>query len=102
MFLATAAPSVAAASAFWGPGVISPTANTLPRLVSLADIAGSRAEGLERIDLPVREVERTMWLLIHPDLRGTARVKALMHHLMTGLQKEKDAFMGVQPTVNCE
>ena len=35
-----------------------------------------------------------MWLLIHPDLRGTARVKALMNHLLTGLQKEKDAFMG--------
>jgi DNA-binding transcriptional LysR family regulator len=63
-------------------------------LISLVHIVGSRAEGLERVDLPVKEVERTMWLLIHPDLRGTARVKALMNHLLSELQKEKDAFMG--------
>jgi hypothetical protein len=35
-----------------------------------------------------------MWLLMHPDLRGTARVKALMNHLLTNLQKEKDDFAG--------
>lgn len=71
-------------------------------LVSLAHVAGSRAEGLERIDLPVKQVERTMWLLMHPDLRGTARIKALMNHLLTGLQKEKDAFIGNEPTMKGE
>jgi DNA-binding transcriptional LysR family regulator len=71
-------------------------------LVSLADIAGSRAEGLQRVDLPVKQVVRTMWLLIHPDLRGTARVKALMNHLMTGLQNDKDAFIGAEPAVTSE
>ena len=63
-------------------------------LLSTPHIVGSRAPGLQRLDLPVKEVERTMWLLMHPDLRGTARVKTLMHHLLTGLQKEKDAFIG--------
>jgi molybdate transport repressor ModE-like protein len=63
-------------------------------LLSTPHIVGSRVPGLQRIDLPVKEVERTMWLLMHPDLRGTARVKALMNHLLTGLQKEKGAFIG--------
>ena len=71
-------------------------------LVSLANIAGSRAGGLQRIDLPVKEVVRTMWLLIHPDLRGTARVKALMNHLLTGIQNEQDAFIGNEPAVDSE
>lgn len=63
-------------------------------LISTPHIVGSRVPGLQRLDLPVKETERTMWLLMHPDLRGTARVKALMNHLLTGLQKEKDAFIG--------
>ena len=63
-------------------------------LLSTPHIVGSRAGGMQRIDLPVKNVERTMWLLMHPDLRGTARVKALMNHLLTGLQNEKDAFIG--------
>jgi len=35
-----------------------------------------------------------MWLLMHSNLRGTARVKALMTHLLTNLQKKKDDFVG--------
>lgn len=63
-------------------------------LISTPHIVGRRAQGLQRLDLPVKEVERTMWLLMHPDLRGTARVKALMNHLLVNLQKEKDDFVG--------
>ena len=63
-------------------------------LISTPHLIGARAGGLQRLDLPVKNVERTMWLLLHPDLRGTARVKALMHHLLTNLQKEKDVFVG--------
>ena len=63
-------------------------------LISIPHIVGAREPGLQRLDLPVKNVERTMWLLMHPDLRGTARVKALMNHLLTNLQKEKDDFVG--------
>ena len=63
-------------------------------LISTPHIVGDREPGLERVDLPVKNVERTMWLLMHPDLRGTARVKALMNHLLTSLQQEKAAFVG--------
>ena len=71
-------------------------------LLSTPHIVGSRVPGLQRLNLPVKEVERTMWLLMHPDLRGTARVKALMNHLLIGLQKEKDAFIGRESTVTSE
>lgn len=64
-------------------------------LLSTPHIVGSRADGLQRLDLPVKNVERTMWLLMHPDLRGTARVKALMNHLLTNLQQQKNAFVGL-------
>lgn len=63
-------------------------------LVSTPYVVGDRVQGLQRLDLPVKNVERTMWLLMHPDLRGTARVKALMKHLLTRLQKEKEIFVG--------
>lgn len=63
-------------------------------LLSTPHIVGRRAQGMQRLDLPVKDVERTMWLLMHPDLRGTARVKALMNHLFVELQKDKDDFMG--------
>jgi DNA-binding transcriptional LysR family regulator len=63
-------------------------------LISTPHIVGSRVPGLQRLNLPVKDIERTLWLLMHPDLRGTARVKALMNHLLTGLQKDADAFVG--------
>lgn len=69
-------------------------------LISTPHIVGSRMPGLKRLDLPVKDIERTMWLLMHPDLRGTARVKALMNHLLTGLQKEKAAFAGEGQKIN--
>jgi len=63
-------------------------------LISTPHVVGSRTEGMQRFDLPVKNVERTMWLLMHPDLRGTARVKALMQHLLVGLQQDRDVFVG--------
>lgn len=63
-------------------------------LIFTPHIVGDRFPGLQRLDLPVKETERTLWLLIHPDLRGTARVKSLMTFLLTALQGDKDAFIG--------
>jgi len=62
-------------------------------LLSMPHIVGNRTPGLRNIDLPVKNVERMMWLLMHPDLRGTARMKALMSHLLVNLQKEKADFI---------
>jgi len=71
-------------------------------LISTPHVIGARAGGLQRLDLPVKNVERTMWLLLHPDLRGTTRVKALMEHLLVNLQKEKHVFVGKEPRDSSE
>ncbi|MEQ9332512.1 LysR family transcriptional regulator, partial [Thalassobaculum sp.] len=44
----------------------------LPRLV------GDRAAGLARLDDPDAVLERELWLMIHPELRGLARVRAVV------------------------
>ena len=38
-----------------------------------------------------------LWVLTHPDLRGTARVKAFMDHLYDGLREHADQYAGVLP-----
>ncbi len=35
-----------------------------------------------------------LWVLTHPDLRGTARVKAFMDHLYDGLREHAEAYAG--------
>ncbi len=40
------------------------------------------------------ELDSELWLLTHPDLRRTARVRALMDFLTTVLEKEKDLIEG--------
>ena len=49
---------------------------------------------LKRITSPPDELTSELWLLTHPDLRRTARVKALMDFLTETLQKEKDLIEG--------
>jgi len=49
---------------------------------------------LNRILPPPDELASELWLLTHPDLRRTARVKALMDFLTEVLQKDKDLIEG--------
>ncbi|VAW73742.1 Transcriptional regulator, LysR family [hydrothermal vent metagenome] len=49
---------------------------------------------LNRIVEPPSELTTELWLLTHPDLRRTARVKALMDFLVEVLEKEKDLIEG--------
>lgn len=56
---------------------------------------GDRDPGLVRtIHTPV-ELNFSLWILIHPDLRHTARIKALMTYLLGELEKEKSAIEGI-------
>ena len=56
---------------------------------------GDRDPGLVRtIHTPV-ELNFSLWILIHPDLRHTARIKALMTYLLSELEKEKSAIEGI-------
>ena len=58
-------------------------------------ILGDREPGLIRIKHRPEELNFSLWILIHPDLRNTARVKALMTYLLGELEKEKPAIEGI-------
>jgi DNA-binding transcriptional LysR family regulator len=51
--------------------------------------------GLVRIAGPFSEVTMQLWVLMHPDLRKTARVTALMHHIARELRHDEALFEGV-------
>lgn len=50
---------------------------------------------LQRIGAPIPEAESALWLLVHPDLRDNARVRALLDHLWDGLRASADLLQGV-------
>lgn len=49
---------------------------------------------LVRVSDTIEPLTLELWILTHPDLRHTARVKALMAYLYAELDKEKDLFEG--------
>jgi len=57
-------------------------ADAEPRLVRVSEFTGPTLE---------------LWILTHPDLRHTARVKALMAFLFENLSKDADLFEGSRP-----
>jgi molybdate transport repressor ModE-like protein len=58
-------------------------------------LGDSEPELVRTIDTP-EELNLSLWILIHPDLRHTARVKALMTHLLSELENEKSAIEGIR------
>ncbi len=55
---------------------------------------------LRRILPPPKELTSELWLLTHPDLRRTARVRAFMGFLTEELEKEKDLIEGQFCSIN--
>lgn len=55
---------------------------------------GDREAELERIMEPPKELDSELWLLVHPDLRRTARVRALFDFLLDALQADKTLIEG--------
>jgi DNA-binding transcriptional LysR family regulator len=53
---------------------------------------GDQEQGLVRMSAPLDAPTMNLWILTHPDLRNTARVKALMHYLAEALEKQKTRF----------
>ena len=47
-----------------------------------------------RVGEPPEALTLELWILTHPDLRHTARVKALMAYLFPALKKDEDLFAG--------
>lgn len=52
---------------------------------------------LLRVTDPLPEMENELWLLTHPDLRTTARIRALMDFLATSLAADRDLLEGMRP-----
>ena len=55
---------------------------------------GDSEKKLVRVVEPANDMSLDLWLLMHPDLRDTARVKALLHFLQAALQDQKDLLEG--------
>lgn len=55
---------------------------------------GDADNRLVRVGEPLEALTMELWILTHPDLRHTARVKALMDYLYKALTKEADLFEG--------
>lgn len=74
------------------------------RSAALADIGatllpcylGDAIEGLERLGDPLPDAGTELWLLVHDDLRRTARVRALLDFLATELAPLRCLFEGEQ------
>ena len=55
---------------------------------------GDAEAGLVRVVDPPEQLTLTLWVLIHPDLRQTARVQALVAVIYDGLSRHRAALMG--------
>lgn len=55
---------------------------------------GDSEPGLVRTTDTPNELTLSLWVLIHPDLKNTARIKALMTYLFSALESEKPRIEG--------
>ena len=59
----------------------------------LPTFAASQESGLVRVTDVIPDVHMELWLLSHPDLRGSARIRALTEHLAAALPKELEKIL---------
>ena len=50
---------------------------------------GAATPGLTRVAFPEPEIEAGLWLLTHPDLKNTARVRAFMDYTAVEIGKRR-------------
>ena len=82
-------------SAHHGGSTVRLTVNSVPAMAQVICQAGCRGllpsfvgdpdPHLLRLRPPIDEAQSALWLLVHPDLRRSARVRALLDHLWEGL-----------------
>jgi DNA-binding transcriptional LysR family regulator len=63
-------------------------------LALLPCFIGSATPGLTRLTAPIAELTNGIWLLTHPDLRQTARVRAFMDFAASEIAKQRKAIEG--------
>jgi DNA-binding transcriptional LysR family regulator len=63
-------------------------------LAALPCFLGDRVPELARVLPPEPTLAGELWLLTHPDLRRTARVRAFMETLARGIRRERALLEG--------
>jgi DNA-binding transcriptional LysR family regulator len=63
-------------------------------LVVLPCYVGDLSAGLTRVGAPIAELGSALWLLTHPDLRRTARIRAVLDGLAELLLTLRPLFAG--------
>ena len=63
-------------------------------LILLPCFFGDREKGLTRVGEPMQKLSSELWVLTHPDLRHTARVRSLMSYIYDCLSEEQAWFTG--------
>ncbi len=80
----------------YGDSPVFLSVNSVPAMHTLLRSAGCRGmlpcftgdpdPELQRLFEPIEEAASALWLLVHPDLRKTTRVRVLLDHLWEGLR----------------
>jgi len=60
----------------------------------LAAFGADHAPGLTRLRPPDPVLNLDLWLLVHPDQRGSARVRAFVAHLTSEIEALRDLIEG--------
>jgi DNA-binding transcriptional LysR family regulator len=58
---------------------------------------GDRDPGLVRVKAPVAEMASTLWILMHPDLRRVARIRAFIDCIVPQLDRQRPLLEGRSP-----
>ena len=57
-------------------------------------MSGAAIPGLARLSPPLPELEGELWLITHPDLRNTARVRAFLDFCAAEIAKRREMIEG--------
>jgi DNA-binding transcriptional LysR family regulator len=68
-------------------------------LAALPCYLGDSDARLVRMRPPIAEMTTALWVLTHPDLARTARVRLLMDHVSTALGKQRSLLEGQRPRI---
>ena len=63
-------------------------------VILLPCFIGDTEKGLVRVGDPLKQISSELWVLTHPDLRHTARMRALMQFIYESLQQQGDYYSG--------
>jgi DNA-binding transcriptional LysR family regulator len=63
-------------------------------LALLPCYVGAAVAGLAQLSPPLPELERELWLLTHPDLRDTARVRVFLDYCVEAIARRRDLIEG--------